>query len=235
MQSLELLRPSGPMDCFATVIDSIQLTPTIKSIRLHLNQSEFTFLPGQSIWPKFEREGRRFSKIYSIASSPTRCPEIELCVSRVGWSSAYLQDLAIGASIPARGPYGLMILNHLPERPRLYIAEGSGIAPLKSQIEWIQTRCISCSIWLVQSNPETPDRLPYQDEWRSLQQSWLGFRYVEATDASIEVTLAAQKLDLWQFDIEICAVEDRSAELQQMVLALGANPERVRSERFYAF
>ncbi|NJO52532.1 MAG: hypothetical protein HC840_27560, partial [Leptolyngbyaceae cyanobacterium RM2_2_4] len=77
MQSLECLRPSAPMDCTATVLDSRYVTPTIKSIWLQLSNPIFSFLPGQSVWPRFERDGRKFSKIYSIASSPKRSPEVE--------------------------------------------------------------------------------------------------------------------------------------------------------------
>jgi ferredoxin-NADP reductase len=235
MQSLELLRPSKPMDCVATVLNSDYLTPTIKSIRLHLNRSEFSFLPGQSVWPRFEREGRKFSKIYSIASSPTQCPDVDLCVSRVGWSSAYIQDLAVGATIPVRGPYGLMTLSQLPQRPRLYVAEGSGIAPLKSQIDWLRDCGYSQPVWLVLANPETVDCLPYHNYWRSLQQTWQPFHYVEAIHLSPEVALAAQELDLSQFEIDICGVGDRVAQLCEAILAMGADPNQVRSEKFVAF
>jgi ferredoxin-NADP reductase len=234
MQSLELLRRSQPIDCVATVLASVQLTSTIKSIRLHLNRPEFSFLPGQSVWPKFERDGRRFSKIYSIASSPTQCPEVELCVSRVGWSSAYLQDLTIGQTIPLRGPYGLMTLDQLPAHPRLYIAEGSGIAPLKSQIDWLHDSGFAAPVWLIQSNPETPDQIPYRNHWRSLQNTWREFHYLEAAHP-LETTLAAQPLDFAQFEIDICGVNDRPAQIAETVLALKANPQRLRSEKFYAF
>lgn len=219
------------MDCLATVLSSVWLTPTIKSIHLHLNHSEFTFLPGQSVWPKFERDGRRFSKIYSIASSPAHCPIVELCVSRVGWSSTYLQDLPVGASLPLRGPYGLMTIDRLPLRPRLYIVEGSGIAPIKSQIEWLHEQQFDRPVYLVQANPETPHRLPYVDRWRSLAVQWPQFCYVETVRP--ESALAA--IDLAEFDIDICAVDDRTAEIQTAVLARGANPAFLRAERFHAF
>lgn len=235
MQSLECLRPSAPMDCLATVLYSSYITPTIKSIWVHLGKPEFSFLPGQSVWPKFERDGRKFSKIYSIASSPERCPEIELCVSRVGWSSAYIQDLEIGATIPVRGPYGLMTLNQLPKRPRLYVAEGSGIAPLKSQIDWLRDCGYGQPVWLVLANPETVDCLPYHDYWRSLQQTWRPFHYVEAIHRSPESALVAQDLDLSQFEIDICGVGDRVSEIYEFILSMGADPNQVRSEKFIAF
>lgn len=231
MQSLELARPSKAMDCVATVVSSDWLTPTIKSIRLDLHNLDFTFLPGQSVWPKFERDGKKFSKIYSIASSPSDCPIVELCVSRVGWSSAYLQDLPVGASLPVRGPYGLMTIDRLPTRPRLYIVEGSGIAPIKSQIEWLHEQGFDRSVWLVQANPETPEELPYREKWRSLTDRWPQFHHFETVHP--ESILSVMNLN--EFDIDICAVDDRSSQLRDAVLAHGATAATVRSESFHAF
>ncbi|QKD82053.1 hypothetical protein HPC62_07435 [Thermoleptolyngbya sichuanensis A183] len=227
--------PLPAMDCVGTVLSSIALTPTIQAIRLHLDQPAFRFLPGQSVWPRFQRDGKQFTKIYSIASSPSRCPEVELCVSRVGWSSAYLQDLPIGGAIALRGPYGLMTLAHLPDRPRLYIAEGSGIAPLKSQIDWLYEQGFDQPVWLVQANPETPDYLPYQADWRSLSQRWPTFGYLPTRPDQIRQTLSQMHLDWRGVDVEICAVGDRPAQLQDMAVLLGAKLDQVRSESFYAF
>lgn len=235
MQSLTVLRRSTTADYVATVTASVLLTPTIKLIGLRLDRDEFHFLPGQSVWPKFERDGRTFSKIYSIASSPSRCPEIELCVSRVGWSSAFMHDLEIGQTIALRGPYGLMTLNELPDRPRLYIAEGSGIAPFKSQIDWLHECQFRHPVWLIQSNPETPDQLPYRDYWRSLSQQWSNFHYCEATQKCPERVLTAQRLPLTEFDVEICAVDDRTEQIHTAALALGADLNQVRSEKFFGF
>ena len=239
MQSIAVLRRSPTADYVATVLESVFLTPTIKSIRLQLDRDEFQFLPGQSVWPKFEREGRKFSKIYSIASSPSTCPTIELCVSRVGWSSAQVQDLPVGATLPMRGPYGLMTISELPQRPRLYIAEGSGIAPLKSQIDWLYECGYRYPVWLVQSNPETPDQLPYLDHWQTLSQRWPSFRYLPTIAHRPESVLLTQSLNLLEklpeFDVEICAIGDRTDQIQEAVLALGAHPSHLRSEKFIAF
>jgi len=225
------------MDWVATVVASTQVSPTIKSIRLQLPSTEFQFLPGQSLWPKFERDGKTFTKIYSIASSPSRCPVVDLCVSRVGWSSMFLQDLEPGQTIPVRGPYGMMTLAELPDRPRLYIAEGSGIAPIKSHIDWLAEQRFGRPVWLVQANPETPDCLPYQDAWRSLSQTWATFHYVEVTDTRPEAILPdlPLNLDTMAVDVDICAVGDRVSQLYDSVLALGIPPHRIRTEKFVAF
>jgi len=235
MQSFEVLRPSKPMDCVGRVVESTPLSPTIKSIRLELDVRDFQFLPGQSVWPKFEREGKSFTKIYSIASSPSRSPIIDLCISRVGWSSAYMQDLAVGEVIPVRGPYGMMTLGELPNRPRLYVAEGSGIAPIKSHIEWLAEQRFNRPVWLVQANPETPDCLPYQEVWRSLQQTWAMFHYIEVLDARPEAALEQLSCNPENLDVDICAVGDRVSELRSAVKNLGVPPLAIRTEKFVAF
>ncbi|HEY9908566.1 MAG TPA: FAD-binding oxidoreductase [Thermosynechococcaceae cyanobacterium] len=232
MQSLELRR-SPTADYGATVQSSVLLTPTIKALRLRLEGDEFRFLPGQSVWTKFERDGRTFTKIYSIASSPSQCPEVELCISRVGWSSSLMHELQVGQSLRVRAPYGLMTLKTLPDRPRLYIAEGSGIAPLKSQIDWLHESGFQHPVWLLQANPETPAALPYQEHWRSLAHSWARFHYHPAI--APEETLASLGLELREMNVEICAVGDRTEQIHTAVLALGAELDQVRSEKFIAF
>lgn len=231
MQSLQVLHRSPTADYGATVLESVLLTPTIKAIRLRLEGGDFRFFPGQSVWTKFERDGRSFTKIYSIASSPSQCPEVELCISRVGWSSGLMHELEVGQSLRVRAPYGLMTLKELPDRPRLYIAEGSGIAPFKSQIDWLYESDFQLPVWLIQANPETPDCLPYQPHWQSLAQRWPQFHYQPAI--SPESLLSS--LQLGQMDVEICGVGDRPEQIQSTVLALGAKLDRVRSEKFIAF
>ena len=242
MQSLQVLHRSPTADYRATVLKSISLTPTIKAIRLGLESlglegHEFQFFPGQSVWTKFDRDGRTFTKIYSIASSPSHCPEVELCISRVGWSSGLMHELEVGQSLKVRAPYGLMTLTELPDRPRLYIAEGSGIAPLKSQIDWLHESGFRHPVWLIQANPETPDALPYQNYWRSLAQSWSLFNYQEAIAYSPEHWLLDQAtgLKLAEMNVEICGIGDRPEQIQSTVLALGARCDRVRAEKFIAF
>lgn len=234
MQSLDTLRPPQTMDCVGTVQSSVWLTPTIKAIRLQLDQPTFRFLPGQSVWVKLERNGKEFTKIYSIASSPSHCPQVELCVSRVGWGSIWIQDLPIGGTVALRSPYGLMTLDRLPARPRVYIAEGSGIAPLKSHLDWLHETGFDQSVVLIQANPETPDQLPYAEYWRSLQPSWPTFSYIPVTQRT-DTALMRQSIDWQKVEVDICAVGDRVDQLLDTVLLLGARSERVRSEKFVAY
>ena len=235
MLSPVILRPPVVMDAIATFTASQFVTPTIKTIRLRLHVPEFRFLPGQAVWPRFTREGRTFSKIYSMASSPDLCPDLDLCVSRVGWSSAYLQDLPVGQDISLRGPYGLLTLDRLPDRPVLYVAEGSGIAPLKSHLDWLSGQGHRLPVALVQANPETPDCLPYADHWQALGDRWPAFRYYPVTQGTLENVLAQVPWDWPGGTVYLCGVGDRVEALQMALLGLGVAADRLRSEKFFAF
>jgi len=146
-----------------------------------------------------------------------------------------MQDLEPGDTISVRGPYGMMTLAEIPNRPRLYLAEGSGIAPIKSHIEWLAEQRFSRPVWLIQANPETPDCLPYAEVWRSLQQTWATFHYIEVTNGQPEAVIPKLPLNLGITDIDICAVGDRVSQLQDAVLSLGASWAQIRTEKFVAF
>jgi hypothetical protein len=47
--------------------------------------------------------------------------------------------------------------------------------------------------------------------------------------------LAAQRLNLSEFDVEVCAVNDRTEQIHTAVLALGADLNQLRSEKFFGF
>jgi ferredoxin-NADP reductase len=129
----------------------------------------------------------------------------------------------------------MMTLNDIPNRPRLYLAEGSGIAPIKSHIEWLAEQRFNRPVWLIQANPETPNCLPYQDVWRSLQQTWVMFHYVEVLNACPESILEQLNFNPANLDVDICAVGDRVDDLRSAVAALGISPTAIRTEKFVAF
>ncbi len=233
-----------PDDYRATVLCTMQMTPTIWSIHLGLEGPRvFDFLPGQSIWPRFERDGRTFTKIYSIASSPALCPEVELCISRVGWSSNYMCELKPGDTIDMRGPYGMLTLEQVPESDLVYVAEGSGIAPIKSHIEWLFAQENPPNVWLFYGGAD-PSEIAYHALWKDLAAHNLKFRYIptvqvgageEFEPGSAEAAVAAFIKRPESLRTDICAVEGRVDEIKQALLAHGFDPALMRVERFCSY
>ncbi|WP_041243670.1 ferredoxin--NADP reductase [Gloeobacter kilaueensis] len=238
-----------PDDYRAQVLCVVQMTPTIWSLHLGIDEESsggsipFRFLPGQAIWPRFEREGRTFTKIYSIASTPLIAPEVELCISRVGWASDYMCRLKPGDWVDLRGPYGMMTLEAVPERDVVYVAEGSGIAPIKSHIEWLFAQDNPPNVWLFYGGAD-PSEIAYHALWKDLAAHNLKFRYIptvrsgegeEFEPGSVEEAVAAFIRQPRALQVDICAVEDRVDTIKHALLQHGFEPAHLRTERFCSY
>lgn len=125
------------------------------------------------------------TRAYSIASSPTR-PETELCVRRVpdGRLSPRLCDeLAVGEEVSLRGPYGHLLLEDASPRDLVFLATGTGVAPMKSMIDYTfetgrdvvdgETR----DVWLF-LGAGWEDDLPYHEAFRERSSDHENFHYV---------------------------------------------------------
>lgn len=120
----------------AVVHDNIQETPRVKRLLLSAPEiKDLKFRPGQWVGIASEqlKDGTRLvRKAFSIASSPDE-NFLELCVAKGKNLSAHLQDLTKGAKLYVDGPYGNFWLK--PAEKYLFIAGGTGIAPLRPMIK----------------------------------------------------------------------------------------------------
>jgi CDP-4-dehydro-6-deoxyglucose reductase len=94
------------------------------------------FLPGQYIDILLDG-GRRRS--FSIASAPSGSQFLELHVRRVpggGFTAKVFEQLAPRALLTIEGPLGGFYLREEDGRPRVFLAGGTGLAPLASMLRW---------------------------------------------------------------------------------------------------
>lgn len=104
---------------------------------------ELTFIPGQFINLYFERDGKRHSRSYSIATIPGQSTYIEIAISHMpgGLASEALKQLAIGGVLPAAGPVGRLVLKAEEQPKRLIlVGTGTGIAPYRAMLPSLQQR-----------------------------------------------------------------------------------------------
>ncbi len=141
----------------ATITQKNQLTANAWQFIFALPPDlEFSFVAGQYVllrvpkdfvskfqetWPK-ERplrgvlgEGGAVRQ-YSIASTSLVTGQIELLVQLIpdGLASTYLDGLKVGDTCELQGPAGVFTLRTTP-RPKIFLATGTGIAPIRSMIE----------------------------------------------------------------------------------------------------
>jgi CDP-4-dehydro-6-deoxyglucose reductase, E3 len=129
-----------PIETFTAQVESItNLTHDVRQLDLRLIEPKtITFKPGQFI--SFEmphpQTGRLVTRVYSIASQPSRSDVIALLFNLVpgGPGSGFLFDLKVGDKIHFKGPAGSFYLREDPGREWLFIASGTGIAPIRSML-----------------------------------------------------------------------------------------------------
>ncbi len=177
----------------ATSVDP-QLAPQIGSFRDRFERAHpalvriafetetpFDFAAGQYLSVRF---GNR-TRAYSISSSPNR-EETELCIRRVpdGRLSPRLCDeLQVGDRLAVRGPSGHLLLEDPSERDLAFLATGTGVAPMKSMIDYTfetgrdEYKGEKRDVWLF-LGAAWADDLPYHEAFLDLASEHDNFHYV---------------------------------------------------------
>lgn len=124
----------------------ITATPHIRIVRLTLGRAPLVYKAGQSVM--LGLHGQPLRKPYSIACAPEEARreghlEFLVKVGAHGSAGPHLSRLRRGAMMDLEGPFGRF---HFPDEPAerhfLFIAGGTGIAPLRAML-WhvLLTRC----------------------------------------------------------------------------------------------
>jgi ferredoxin-NADP reductase len=144
--------------------------------------SRFDFKPGQFVsLVAPNEEGRLITRAYSLASAPRDNSHFDLCLNRVesGFFSNLLCDMPEGAELKFHGPHGLFVLRN-PLRDSIFIATGTGIAPMRGFLEWIfaePSRHQGRELWLVYGTRHATS-IYYQEEFADLARRFSNFHYI---------------------------------------------------------
>lgn len=171
------------MEQFTAEVSRIQdLTHDVRTIELRLlAPATITFKPGQFVSFDVPKEGqpRPVTRPYSIASSPGQGNRILLVLNLVqgGPGSSYLFGLRDGSNTSFKGPAGAFYLRDDGARDLLFVATGTGIAPLYSmilaQLERGQSRSVTL-FWGLRSQRD----LYWQKELAALASAHHNFSFV---------------------------------------------------------
>jgi glycine betaine catabolism B len=144
-------------------------TPRARIARLDLNDDAFDYAAGQAV--SIANHGSEPRRPYSIAAAPEdarreRCLELLIGVDADGAPGPDL-TLDAGQLIDVEGPFGTFTFPAAPEERRfVFIAGGTGIAPLRSMMRHALT-LPHRNIGLFYS-ARTPDEFAYEQELRDL-------------------------------------------------------------------
>src|SRR5215211_7230406 len=119
-----------------SAIDHLSPTTTSFSMKLE-SEPPLTFLPGQYVNIVVPDTGGQ-KRSYSFSSSP-HAPEVSFLIRNTpsGLVPTYMRERAqVGAPLEFTGPVGSFYLREV-RRPLLFLAGGTGLAPLLAMLGWI--------------------------------------------------------------------------------------------------
>ncbi|KOV83831.1 ferredoxin reductase [Nocardia sp. NRRL S-836] len=204
-------------------------------------------LPGQHVDVRLTAEdGYSVQRSYSIASAPDG-DRVELAVQRVdgGEVSPYLCDvLSPGDRVELRGPVGgWFVWRAADPAPVLLVAGGSGIAPLMAMVRTRAEQGSRVPFRLVYS-VRTPEDVYFADELRRRAREDAGLdvhlvytrQAPEGAPAPGRLGVATVNTHGWPPDFTpncfVCGPTGFVETVADILVALGHDPRRVRTERF---
>ena len=144
-------------------------TPRARLVHLDMRDTAFPFEPGQAVWIGTHGQAQR--KPYSIASAPedvAREGRLQLLVGvDTNGSPGPHVRLEVGASVDMDGPVGTFTFPQNPDERRfLFIAGGTGIAPLRSMLR--HSVNVPHDVIGLLYSARLPEELAYVDELRAM-------------------------------------------------------------------
>lgn len=222
----------------------LEQTETTKHFEWEVLSSErFRFTSGQFISLTHEFAGKVQTRAYSIASPPRDLNRFDLCLNRVpgGLFSNYLCDLAPGAGIQFEGPFGFFTPREPLERDAVFIATGTGIAPVRGMLHTLLQRGTARQLWLV-FGVRYPRSILYREEFEELARRHPNFHFIPTLsrpDASWQgatgyVQGHVQRLFPRRSDFEayICGLKRMVDEMRTILKQMGLDRKAIRYEKY---
>jgi NAD(P)H-flavin reductase len=236
----------GEMQSFSARLTAFRdLTYDVRQIALALlDPPEMRFIAGQFVSFEIARPGSDITatRPYSIASSPTDLTSVQLLFNRVsgGPGSGYLFSLQPGDVTAFKGPVGSFTLRD-SARDILFVATGTGIAPIRSMLRALteagSTRRITL-LWGLRSERD----LYYQDELTDLRDRLPQFSFTTTLSqpganwsgaAGRVVPLVVSEIDtVANLDVYLCGNGSMIREVRDVIRRMGVCP--IYTEQYYS-
>jgi len=133
----------------------------------------FDFLAGQFVTIRFSSGGQTYSRVFTIASPPTRADRIALTIKAAadGRATRILHDhFGEGSAVEISDAGGDFTLEGRAVEKALFLCAGSGITPLMSMVRALHGNGKDLDVAFIQC-ARTPDDILFEHELRMLRES----------------------------------------------------------------
>lgn len=239
------LRPViPPSEREARVEEAVGLSESLWLLRVELD-APLDFYPGQFVELSVPgREGEWRS--YSIATAPSTMPRMELVIKRIpaGAFSGRLAELRRGTRLALRGPFGTGYLRD-GDRPAIFVAAGSGIAPILSILRDAADRGLARPSTLFYGARTLRD-LAFREELSELEKRLPAFRFRATLSRPTEAcawpgptgrvqSLVQRELDDGaECEAYLCGAPEMCDSVALLLEAKGLDEDRIYFDRFYS-
>lgn len=216
----------------ARLVRVIDHDPETRSLFLRPERA-LDFRPGQFISCLLPVGGERLTRPYSLASSPGEA-DLEICLDRVGTGSSYLLGLTVGAEVTFTGPWGTFILDDAPPAEAIFIADGTGIAPIRPMLHRTVARGTTLPFRLVHANPPGKRAL-YRAELETMAREHPRFTVEYATSSELPAVVTRRWIEADSDRTRcffICGVGDVVRTLRDLLRSAGYERRSVQYERW---
>ncbi len=231
----------------------LHLTPDVHQYTFELEQGQdLHFQPGQYLimWAP-QGDGSTVRKLYSIASPAYQKHSFDLIIKLVegGKGSAFLKSLSVGSPVTFQGPAGIFTFRQ-NNRPKVFLATGTGIAPIRSMISTQLRHGVEQDYYLFWGLREQIDSF-YHQEWEIVTQKYSNFHYMlcysreqdptttctvcQRIDTHLEMVLDDWKKsgrDCNAYDYYICGGKTATDGLLDILARSGVEKQNIFFERF---
>ncbi|MGE5137424.1 MAG: FAD-binding oxidoreductase [Gemmatimonadota bacterium] len=230
-------------DAEFTVARKYQRTPVIAELLLRPAGPQLHYQPGQYVLLG-DPDAEFVARSYSIANAPRRDGQITLLVTRVpgGQVSSWVHDvLSPGDRVLLSGPYGAFTAAPGEPAPVLFLAGGSGLAPMRA-LAGAALRDRTRSRVVLFFSARTQRDLIDDQRFRNWQLRHPGrFRYLRTLTRAdgpppagrIPVILDVWLPDLSGWQVYIAGAPGFVTATAAAAQACGARPGRVHTEEFF--
>jgi NAD(P)H-flavin reductase len=219
-------------------------TPRTRLLTIDFGDHPFTFMAGQAVLVGLQNSTNR--RPYSIASSPqqalrARAFELLVQVEDSAAPEPHLELATAGSQLVVDGPFGSFNLPaHISEQHVLFIAGGTGIAPLRSMLwDVIERRAVD-DLTLIYS-ARTASELAYHEELSALARDGLLHLQLTTTrDATswsgrrgrVDETLVRSMLRTAETRCLVCGPPPLVADATALLRQAGVSAERILTESY---